>query len=168
MILTADFGDQQSVASAIRALQARGYRTEQIDVFSTAPVESAEALLDRPSRMSLVAITTAVVFGLSAIAFVHYTQNDYRIVTGSMPIFSWWSTGVVFYEFTMFGSISATFVMFLLESGLLGRRRSTPAPMLEEGRIRLRLMCQARDAAPATDCLYQAGASSVEKLEERP
>ena len=88
MILTADFGDQQSVASAIRALQVRGYRTEQIDVFSTAPVELADALLDRPSRMSLVAITTAVVFGLSAIAFVHHAQNDYRIVTGKAVLSS--------------------------------------------------------------------------------
>ena len=167
MILTADFGDPQSVASAIRALQARGYGAEQIDVFSTAPVELAEALLERPSRMSLVAITSAVVFGLSAIAFVHYTQNDYRLVTGGMPIFSWWSTGVIFYEFTMFGSISATFVMFLLESGLLKRRRSVPAPLLDAGRIHLRLLCQAEDVSPATSCLYQAGAASVEKMEER-
>jgi hypothetical protein len=167
MILTADFGDPQSVASAIRALQARGYGAEELDVFSTAPVELAEALLKRPSRMSLVAVTSAIAFGLSAIAFVHYTQTDYRIVTGGMPIFSWWSTGVIFYEFTMFGSISATFVMFLFESGLLGRRRSVPVPVLEAGRIYLRLLCQVEDAAPATDCLYQAGATSVQETEER-
>ena len=167
MILTADFVDPQSVAKAVRALRARGYGPEVIDVFSTAPVELAEALLERPSRMTLVAVTSAVVFGLSAIAFVHYTQNDYRIVTGGMPIFSWWSTGVIFYEFTMFGSISATFFMFLIESGLLGRRRFAPAPVLEAGRIYLRLLCEAEDAAPSTDCLYQAGATSVERLEER-
>ena len=166
MILTAEFGDPQSVASAIRALQARGHGAEHIDVFSTAPVELAEALLDRPSRMSLVAVTSAVIFGLSAIAFVHYAQNDYRLVTGGMPIFSWWSNGVVFYEFTMFGSISATFVMFLLESGLLGRRRSILAPKVEEGRIHLRLMCRAEDTTPATDCLYQAGATNIQKMEE--
>jgi len=166
MILTADFGDPRSVASAIRALQARGYATEQIHVFSTAPVELAEPLLDRPSHMSLVAVASAVVFGLSAIAFVHYTQNDYRVVTGGMPIFSWWSTGVIFYEFTMFGSISATFVMFLLESGLLKRRRSGPAPVLDAGRIHLRLLCEAEDAAPAADCLYQAGAATVREMEE--
>lgn len=167
MILTADFGDPQSVASAIRALQTRGYGAEEIDVFSTAPVELAGTLLKRPSRMSLVAVASAVVFGLSAIAFVHYAQNDYRIVTGGMPIFSWWSNGVIFYEFTMFGSISATFVMFLLESGLLGRRRSAPAPVLEAGRIYLRLLCNSDDATPAADCLYQAGAASVEKLEQQ-
>jgi len=167
MILTADFGDPQSVASAIRALQARGYGAEEIDVFSTAPVELVEALLERPSRMSLVAVISAVAFGLSAIAFVHYAQYDYRIVTGGMPIFSWWSNGVIFYEFTMFGSISATFVMFLLESGLLGRRRAMPAPVLEAGRICLRVLCKVDDATQATDCLYQGGATSVEKLEER-
>ena len=167
MILTADFGNPQSLASAIRALQARGYGAEEIDVFSTAPVELAETLLQRPSRMSLVAIASAVLFGLSAIAFVHYTQTDYRIVTGGMPIFSWWSNGVIFYEFTMFGSISATFVMFLIESGLLGRCRSVPAPLLEAERIYLRVLCRVEDAAPAADCLYQAGATSVQKTEQQ-
>lgn len=166
MILTADFGDPQSVASAIRVLQARGYGAEQIDVFSTAPVELAEDLLDRPSRMSLVAVPSAIVFGLAAIAFVRYTQYDYRMVTGGMPIFSWWSTGVIFYEFMMFGSISATFVMFLLESGLLKKGRSVRSPVLEAGRIHLRLLCAAEDSAPAEDCLYQAGAASVQKMEE--
>lgn len=167
MILTAEFGDPQSVASAIRALQARGYGAQDIDVFSTEPVELAEALLERRSRMSLVGIASAVVFGLSAIAFVHYTQTNYRIVTGGMPIFSWWSTGVIFYEFTMFGSISATFVMFLAESGLLKKRRSVAAPVLEAGRIHVRLLCQAEDAAPAIDSLYQAGAAKVGKMEEQ-
>lgn len=163
MVLIADFCDPQSVASAIRALKARGYVADEIDVFSTAPVELAEALLERPSRMSLVAVISAVVFCLSAIAFVHYTQHDYPIVTGSMPIFSWWSTGVIFYEFTMFGSISATFVMFLIESGLLKSRRSVPAPLLDEGRISLRLFCEAGDAVPAAECLYEAGAAKVEE-----
>jgi Protein of unknown function (DUF3341) len=168
MVLTADFADAQSVASAIRALKARGYGADEIDVFSTAPIQEAQALLERPSRMSLVAITSAVVFCLSAIAFVHYTQHDYRIVTGGMPIFSWWSTGVIFYEFTMFGSLTATFVMFLLESGLLQRGRAIPAPRLEEGRIYLRLICQAGDAVPAAEYLYEAGAAKVDEIEERP
>jgi hypothetical protein len=57
--------------------------------------------------------------------------------------------------------------MFLFESGLLGRRRSVPVPVLEAGRIYLRLLCQVEDAAPATDCLYQAGATSVQETEER-
>jgi hypothetical protein len=162
MILTADFGDAQSVASAIQALKARGYRAGEMDVFSTAPVEQAEVLLERPSRMSLVAVISAAVFCLSAIAFVYYTQHDYRIITGGMPVFSWWSTGVIFYEFTMFGAISATFTMFLTESGLLSRR-PIPAPRLEEGRIYLRLICEAGDSVPSTECLYEAGAAKVEQ-----
>ena len=166
MMLTADFSDPQSVASAIMALQARGYGAREIDVFSTAPVEVAEDLLERPSRMSLVAVISAVVFGLSAIAFVRYTQNDYRLVTGGMPIFSVWSTGVIFYEFMMFGTISATFVMFLMESGLLKKKRGLPPPVLAAGRIHLRLSCSGEDAAPAADCLYQAGATSVQRAEE--
>jgi hypothetical protein len=163
MVLTADFGDPQSVTSAIRALKARGYGSDEVDVFSTAPVAQAAVLLERPSRMSLVAVTSAVVLCLSAVAFVYYTQHDYRIVTGGMPVFSWWSTGVIFYEFTMFGSISATFVMFLIESGLLKRRRSLPAPLLAEGHIYLRLICESGDSVPAAECLYELGAAKVEE-----
>ena len=163
MILTADFGNPQSVALAIQALEARGHKPGEIEVFSTAPVELAGDPLKCPSRMSLVAVTSAVLFCLSAVAFVHYTQHDYPLVTGGMPIFSWWSTGVIFYEFTMLGSISATFVMFLIESGLLKRRRSIPAPMLEDGRILLRLICEAVDSVPAIECLYEAGAAKVEE-----
>jgi len=167
MILTADFVDAQSVAAAIQTLRARGYGAGEIDIFSTAPVEEAEALLERPSRMSLVAVISAVVFCLSAIAFVYYTQHDYRIVTGGMPIFSWWSTGVIFYEFTMFGSISATFIMFLIESGLLKRRGSIPAPRREEGRIYLRVVCDAGDSVSSVECLYEAGAAKVDEMEEQ-
>lgn len=163
MWLTAEFGDIQSVAAAIAALKARGFPPAAMDVFSTEPVELPEGLLDRPSRMSLVAVSSAAVFCLLAILFVRYTQRDYRIVTGGMPLFSWWPTGVIFYEFTMFGGIAATFVMFLIESGLLKRSRAMPAPVLEAGRIHLRIGCEPERAGAAIECLQGAGAMSVEK-----
>jgi len=163
MWLTAEFGDVQSVAAAIGALKARGFSAEMIDVFSTEPVELPEGLLDRPSRMSLVAVSSAALFCILATLFVRYTQAEYRIVTGGMPLFSWWPTSVIFYEFTMFGGISATFVMFLVESGLLKRSRAMPAPVLEAGRIQLRVGCDPEHVSAAIECFARAGAVRVEK-----
>jgi hypothetical protein len=162
MFLTAEFGDADSVARAIASLRSQGFRADQIDVFSTEPVELLAGLLDRRSHMSVTAVASAASFCLLAILFVRYAQYDYPVVTGGMPIFSWWSNGVIFYEFTMFGSITATFVMFLLESGLLKRRKA--APVLVAGRILLRVSCEAGRAAVATESLRQAGATGVMEL----
>ena len=163
MFLTAEFADTQSVAQAIAALKSQGVTAEQLDVFSTEPVEIPDGLLTRPSHMSLTAVASAASFCLLAFLFVRYAQYNYPVITGGMPIFSWWANGVIFYEFTMFGSITATFVMFLVESGLLKRRRA-PAPVLVAGRILLRISCEAGRAAATTESLQQAGATSVAEL----
>lgn len=162
MFLTAEFTDADSVVRAITALRAHGFAADQIDVFSTEPLELPAGLLDRRSHMSLTAVASAASFCLLAFLFVHYAQYDYPVRTGGMPIFSWWSNGVIFYEFTMFGSIAATFVMFLIESGLLKRR--APAPVLIAGDILLRVSCEGNRSAVATDSLRQSGATGVMEL----
>ena len=162
MFLTAEFADAQSVAQAISALRAQGFTADQLDVFSTEPVELPGGLLDRRSHMSLTAVASAASFFLLAFLFVRYAQYDYPVITGGMPIFSWWSNGVIFYEFTMFGSITATFVMFLVESGLFQRR--APAPVLVAGRILLRISCEGDQAVVVTECLRKAGAMGIAEL----
>ena len=164
MFLAAEFCDAQLVARAIAALRAQDFTVDDIDVFSTEPVDLPAGLLDRPSHMSRTAAASAAAFCLLAVLFVAYAQYDYPVVTGGMPLFSWWSNGVIFYEFTMFGSITATFAMFLIESGLLKRRRA-PAPVLVAGCIHLRVSCKADRAKATSECLQQAGARSITELE---
>jgi hypothetical protein len=165
MLLTAEFGDVPSTAAAIRAFKARGYDARAIEMFSTEPVELPDGLLGQPSHMPLAAVTSALCFCGLAILFVYYTQHNYPLVTGGMPIFSWWATGVIFYEFTMFGAIFATFVMFLRESGLPRRLAKVPAQPLVEGRIYLRISCDPLSAPEITYCLSQAGALHITELE---
>lgn len=161
MFLTAEFSDAQAVSTAIGSLKAGGFEATAMDLFSTEPVDLPEGLLERPSHMSLAAVMGAASLCLLAILFVRYAQYDYPLATGGMPLFSWWATGVIFYEFTMFGAISATFVMFLVESGLLKRDRSIPAPVLVAARIHLRVRSDASRATAAMECLRQAGAINV-------
>ena len=161
MFLTAEFSDAPSVGVALRALKADGFAAAKMDVFSTEPVELPGGLLERPSHMSLAAVAGAASLCTLAILFVRYTQYDYRLVTGGMPLFSWWATGVIFYEFTMFGAIVAMFATFLVESGLLKRHRANPAPVLVAGRIQVRVCCDAGRAVAAAECLRLAGALNV-------
>ncbi|HSU57909.1 MAG TPA: quinol:electron acceptor oxidoreductase subunit ActD, partial [Bryobacteraceae bacterium] len=118
MYLKGDFQERGSVIEALRALQADGFRAADLDVFSAEPLELPHGVLDRRSHMSLTVVTGAVTLCLLTIGFVYFTQYNYPLTTGGMPIFSFWATGVIFYELTMLGGIVTTLACFLWESGM--------------------------------------------------
>ncbi len=165
MHLMAQFQDSEAAAVAVGALRARGLDPDDIAVFSGVPVEFPPGVLDRPSRMSLLAVAGGVSLCLLATGFLYYTQHDYKLITGGMPLFSMWATGVISYEMTMLGAIAATFLMFLWESGLLRRRNAGPTPVIDPGRIALRVRCRQDNVTAAGEALYRAGAARVEKIE---
>ncbi|HYM10650.1 MAG TPA: quinol:electron acceptor oxidoreductase subunit ActD [Bryobacterales bacterium] len=173
MYLTGEFTEARSVAAAIEELRSKGFEAAAFDVFSNKPVELPPGLLDRRSRMSLATVGGGVLLCLLTTGFVYYTQHSLRIVTGGMPLFSFWATGVVFYELTMLGAIAATFVMFLWESGLLerlqkARQPAAPVPVVAAGAVCLRVQCEPGQVATAGECLYRTGAVSVKKAEKAP
>jgi hypothetical protein len=166
MYLRGDFHEVQAVARAIREVKTRGLSPADLDIFSTEPVLLAPGVLDRPSRMSLTAVSGANAFGIFATGLVYYSQHSYPMVTGGMPLFSFWATGVVTFELTMLGSIVTTFACFLWESGLFRRDKTAPVPSVEPGSICLRVRCGLDQFAAISDCLFHAGAARVEPLEE--
>lgn len=168
MYLMSEFSEQTTLATAVVALKARGIAPEDMDIFSTEPVDLEHGVLDRPSRMSRYAILGGATLGLASVGFVYYAQHNYALITGGMPYFSLWATGVVHYEMTALGAVAATFLAFLWESGLLTRNKKAPAPSLEggSGHIYLRLRCEPGQVAAAAEYLYRAGAANVQKLEE--
>jgi hypothetical protein len=165
LYLTGTFVDKSEAVQAIKQLKANGYTPEDLTVFSDEPVEFPAGVLDRPSHMSLVVVSGAVAFFVVVVAFVYYTQYDYRLVTGGMPIFSFWPTGVVFYEMTMLGAVLTTLSWFIWESGLLRRNKSIPVPILQPQAICLRVRCTVEQFAAAAALLQKAGAKNVVKLE---
>jgi hypothetical protein len=162
--LTGRFAGKHQTAEAIRQLKASGYGPADLTVFSAEPIEFPRGVLDRPSHMSLGVVSGAILFFVLIVSFVRYTQYDYRLVTGGMPIFSFWPTGVVFYEITMLGAILTTTGWFLWESGLLRRDKSVPVPAIEPQVISLRVRCKAEQLAAASALLEKAGAQNVAKL----
>ena len=161
--LTGEFRDQELLIGAIRSLRASGFEIDALDLFSAEPVELPRGVLDRPSRMSLVSVVGAIGFGALATGFVGYTQHDYKLITGGMPVFSLWATGVITYEMTMLGAIVMAFAWFLWESGLIRKRVPAPVPRVEPGSICLRVRCRVEQAAQATETMRRNGAVDIER-----
>lgn len=166
MYLIGEFRHKGGAALAIRKLKDDGIGPADLDLFSEEPVGLPRGLLDRPSHMSLASVLGAIALGALATLFVRYAQNDYKLVTGGMPIFSFWATGVITYEMTMLGAIVATFVWFLWESGLVRKRdKRAPVPEVPPGFMCLRVRCEAERADRATEIMGAAGAVHVERKE---
>ena len=164
LFLMGEFLEKERVADAIRHLRAAGIEPGSLDLFSAEPVELPRGVLDRPSSMSRAAVSAAVAFGLLATLLIGYTQHDYKLVTGGMPLFSFWATGVITYEMTMLGAIVATFAWFLRESGLMrGRDKEAPVPQVDPGIICLRVRCRPEQVAMAVEALRRHGAVEVER-----
>lgn len=164
MYLIGEFREKQAARAAIEALRSGGVSGKDLDLFSEEPVEFPRSVLDRPSRMSLASVGGAIVFGLAATGFVYWTQHNYSLVTGGMPLFSLWATGVITYEMTMLGAIVTTFAWFLWESGLIRKRDKTaPVPEVDPGAMCLRVRCRPEQASKAAETMRRAGATGVER-----
>lgn len=167
MHLIGEFREKDAVQRAIESLRASGIGPEDLDLFSEEPVELPRRVLNRPSRMSLVAVTGAILMGTLATTFVYWAQHNYKLITGGMPVFSFWATGVITYEMTMFGAIVSTFAWFLWESGLIRKRdRTAPVPEVAPESICLRVRCAKEQAGPASETMRRAGAIAVERMGE--
>jgi hypothetical protein len=164
--LTAEFREKTDVRAAILALRSAGMRDQELDLFSEEPVEFPKSVLHRPSHMSLASGIGAVAFTSTATGFIWWAQHNYQLVTGGMPVFSWWATGVITYEMLMLGAIMATFGWFILESGLFRKRDpKVPIPRVRPGSICLRVRCAAQQAPVISEAMRTAGALVIDRSE---
>ena len=165
MHLFGEFREREAVREAINSLRAAGISTADLDLFSEEPVELPRGVLDRPSHMSLAAVVGAILVGGLVTAFIAWAQHNYKLITGGMPIFSFWATGVITFETTMLGAIVTTFVCFLWESGLIRKRDATaPVPIVPPESICLRVRCSVDEAVGATERMRRAGAIAIQRV----
>jgi hypothetical protein len=166
VFLTGDFQQKEATARAIGQLKSNGFGLDDLDVFSDEPLSFQRGVLERPTRMSFAVVTGAITLCLLTVGFVYFTQYNYPLITGGMPLFSFWATGVVFYELTMLGAILTAFGWFLRESGLLRRRRGAPVPAAKPGLIYLRVRCAPNQADELRALLKGAGANDITEVRD--
>jgi hypothetical protein len=165
MLLSAEFREPEAAAAAIEALASQGFDKRAMDVFSAKPVEFHAGVLDRPSYMSALAVAGAIFNTLLATVFMFWTQQDYPLITGGMPLTSFWAVGVIIFEMAMAGAIAGAMAAFLWESGLFSGARKQPSPTPQDGVVYLRLRCDEPQASRASETMTQAGAVGVKPLE---
>jgi hypothetical protein len=164
MFLIAEYRSKDALVEALLALKGAGLTAEDLAVFSEEPIEFRKGILDRHSNMSKAAVAGAVTLGTLATWFVYYAQHNYELITGGMPIFSFWATGIITYETTMLGAVLATFFWFLWESGLIRRRDpEAPIPVIGPASMSLRVKCDSARADSFVETLRRTGAIKTER-----
>ena len=157
MKLTAKFAARPALEAALRSAGC-----ERTVVYSAKPVEIASGAAVRPGRMSLLAVAGAVAAGTGMTLFMLWTQSDYPLVTGGMPIKSLWPIGVISYEAAMLGAVFGTLLGFLIE-GRFFRNKSGPGEAVDSAWLFLQLPCPGGEADRLIEQLRAAGAVSVEQ-----
>ncbi|MCY4594071.1 MAG: DUF3341 domain-containing protein, partial [Bryobacterales bacterium] len=138
-----------------------GVSRSAMELYSLRPVEMHPPPLPRRSRMSLIAVLSAITVGGGATALMYWAQRDYPLITGGMPINSGWATGVVTFETTMAGAVIGIFAALLWESGLMRRRKRAPVPSLPDEGVVLQV-AGVRDVAALEESLRAVGVTKVE------
>ena len=159
--LHAEFARPEEAAGAIAGLAEAGVSRSAMELYSLRPVEMHPPPLPRRSRMSLIAVLSAITVGGGATALMYWAQRDYPLITGGMPINSGWATGVVTFETTMAGAVIGIFAALLWESGLIRRRKRAPVPSLPDEGVVLQV-AGVRDVATLEESLRAAGVTKVE------
>jgi len=167
MRLSAKLAHVGAAAPAVEALVAAGCERSAIEIYSNEPVELPPGSLDRPSRMSLYAVLGAIINGTAATAFMFWTQQDYPLPTGGMPLISGWATAVVSFEMAMAGAIAGTLIGLLWEAKLVWRTPEGPPQVLDGDAIIIEAPVEEAVRERAAAFLHEAGAVKIAWREER-
>lgn len=130
------YDDGYAAQRAVNSLRAAGLRDDEITVITSTPMEDFEfSHIGKDNWMWYIACAGALAGFLGSTALTSYTQRDWPILTGNMPIVAWWPNLIVMFEMTMLGAILATVVTLLVTGGLLRRQPALYDPAVTQGKI---------------------------------
>jgi Alternative complex III, ActD subunit len=130
------YPDGQSAQRAVNSLRAAGVSDAEITVISSAPMEDFEfSHIGGKNRLWYVASLGGLIGFLASTSLIMFTEKDWPLNTGGMPIVAWWPNLIIMFEMTMLGGIFATVGTLLATSGLLRRRPAFYDPAVSDGMI---------------------------------
>ena len=118
------FDTRQDAVEALHELQRQGVPDSAITVMSSEPLH-LETLHAPKTRIAGFAIAGGLLGAAFAIGLTVWTSRRVGLVTGGMPIVSWWAFGIIVFEVTALGAILVTLGRMILEAGLLRRTKPT-------------------------------------------
>jgi len=130
------FVDPESADRGLTALHRAEISPKKIIVMTPEPFDDyAFTKIDHHTPMPWIAAAGGVVGGTCGYLLARFTQEAYPIVTGGMPIFSAWPSGIVTYELTMLGAVLTTIVTLLISTKLPNWKPKLYDPEVSNGRI---------------------------------
>lgn len=121
---------------AVNGLRAAGVADRDITVITAEPMEAYEfSHIGGETWIWYIASGGGVLGMLFAGWLTRFTEADWPISTGNMPIVAWWPNLIIVFELTMLGAMLAAVITFLVSAGLMRRRPPLYDPEVSEGKI---------------------------------
>jgi hypothetical protein len=151
------YSDPDSAQHAVELLRREGVADDSITVLASQPYEEYE--FSRRYRQTwlfwIAAGGGALGLGIG-LALAYLTETLWPLVTGGMPIVSWWPNIIIMFELTMLGAILATVVSLLVMTELPTIRSKVYDPEISEGKILVAVENPPDGEIPALERTFKA------------
>lgn len=162
MSVYALYSDGNRAQEAVNALRSAGVSDADITVISAEPMEHYEfGEMHQSTTMWTIASLGGLLGMLTAVWLSRFTELDWPLNTGGMPIVAWWPNLIIIFELTMLGAIVATVATVVVAGGLLRKRPALYDPAVSDGKILVGVESP-RDAA-AIERALSIGGTSVKR-----
>jgi hypothetical protein len=130
------YSDGDAAQRAVNGLRAAGYDDRDITIISAAPMEEYEfSHIGRHTYQWYLAAAGGLAGFLFATWLTVFTERDWPIVVGNMPIVAWYPNLIVIFELTMLGAIVTTVATLIVTAGLGRKRPALYDPEVTSGKI---------------------------------
>jgi len=130
------YPDPVSAQHAVEELRRAGIADRSITVITSQPYEEYEFSHRYKQTWIFWIAAGGGALGLAiGFALAYITETRWPIVTGGMPIFTWWPNIIIMFELTMLGGILATVVSLFITTELPTTQSRVYDPAVSEGRI---------------------------------
>lgn len=130
------YSNGDAAQRAVNSLRSAGYDDRDITVITAAPMEEYEfSHIGRQSFQWYIAAAGGILGLLFATWLTRFTENDWPLDVGNMPIVAWYPNLIVIFELTMLGGILATVITLIVTAGLGRRMPTLYDPEVTQGKI---------------------------------
>jgi hypothetical protein len=141
------YPDPDSAQHAVDELRKGGVPDGSITVISSQPHEEYEfSHRFKQTWLFWIAAGGGVAGLATGLALTLITETSWPLVTGGMPIVSWWPNFIIMFELTMLGAILATVVSLFVTTGLPTTESRVYDPEVSQGKILVAVEGPADDA----------------------
>jgi hypothetical protein len=138
--ILATFDTPEEALRSARALRREG--VAQVELLSAEPIHEAIADENSKSAIGWFAVLGAVIGAVAAILLTVLPSRHVNIVTGGMPIVSFWAFGVIVFEVAMLTAVIFALGRMLYEARLFSSRLKNYDEAVGDDKIVLVLHCQ--------------------------